>query len=271
LILYFNSEIYFRESEKPRIYLAKSGMLNSSAQVLSGGISMLVSFPEAFYNGISDTVYVSNIFSKNGIRLDARFNNLSFAWNENLSEPYVKQWNLIDRYHLSILFSEEMDKPSLLDIDNYSLEPSGLVIKIKPQDDLNKIIKLTFSKGTMSGSFGKAAYLVLNNIKGKNGVLLEKTKRISLNRALNNLENLVIYPQPVKPQNSELIFANLPEDVEINIFNINGILIKSIEEYTNFGGINFSPQWYFHSFVLTPLLEPEKNECLYVKYHFLYY
>ena len=54
-----------------------------------------------------------------------------------------------------------------------------------------------------------------------------------------DIDNIIIYPQPLKPQHKNLVFANLPGDVIIKIYSMNGTLVRKMAEPTNYGGVNW--------------------------------
>jgi len=66
---------------------------------------------------------------------------------------------------------------------------------------------------------------------------MDRAQEISLIRAVNDLQHLVVYPQPVRPQNRQLIFAKLPQNTQIQIFALNGKRIRSFRKVNEAGGV----------------------------------
>jgi hypothetical protein len=125
----------------------------------------------------------------------------------------------------------------LENLDNYAVYPVGTVTSVQILDDAHQKIQVRLSKNSMAGSLGKAAYIQLNHIKNKNGAAIEEGSKINLNRDKTNLEEMVVYPQPLKPGQNKIMFANLPQAVEINIFTIGGLLLKNISGRSEYGGV----------------------------------
>jgi hypothetical protein len=156
-----------------------------------------------------------------------------------ITEPYLKMINIINKHTVEITFSEPMNAEDLLRSENYQFYPIGSIENIVILDEMNTSIRISISKNTQIGALGRQNYLQLDNIHSQSGVLLEETNKIYLNEEISDLDKVFIYPQPVKPNHSLLTFAKLPEKVTIHIFNMNGKLIRTLDEESYFGGI----QW----------------------------
>jgi len=100
-------------------------------------------------------------------------------------------------------------------------------------------VQLKISRKSRCGAPGKASYVEAVNMHSMNGVILKSGNKLNLFTQAETLDRLLVYPQPVRPENRELIFANLPENVEIHIFNMQGILVRMLETEANFGGIRW--------------------------------
>ena len=137
-----------------------------------------------------------------------------------------------------IEFSEKMD---FNDSPGYFyVTPSGGTKSISIFDSSNTRIVMDFDDNTFIGATGQASYLLLSGWKSRQGIEIDPDTRISLNRETVDLANVIIYPQPVKPQQNELIFANLPGDVKITIYSLNGRVIRILSEQTEYGGVHWN-------------------------------
>ena len=123
--------------------------------------------------------------------------------------------------------------------DKFMVFPSGQTKSIRVADSLSTSILIDFSRDTYIGASGEPSYVILEGLRSIKGEELGGIKRISLFREINSLKDIKIYPQPLKPQHDKLIFANLPGDVEITIYNMNGRKIKDLRAETYFGGISW--------------------------------
>jgi hypothetical protein len=210
-----------------------------SAVILKERNKLLAGFDKPFSAGESDTVQVNGIFNKNKIPIDKRYHTLQVIFPQADEEPYVTAVDIVDRFHVGIHFNCPMMRSTLLDADNYILEPSGSVLSVELTDTLNKEIFLTLDKESLTGALGQAGYLILNNLKSTDGVSLMEGNKINLYSEIDDLNDIVVYPQPLRPGQRELIFAKLPKDAEIDIFNLSGIKICSLRDAPQYGGIRW--------------------------------
>ena len=133
-----------------------------------------------------------------------------------------------------------MDATSLKDVQNYILTPSGEVEQVSLIDSAHTAVQLQLSANSLVGAFGQPAYLELANLISAGGTPLKETVKINLFREEENLKNVLVYPQPLRPQHQMLLFAKLPQYVEISIFNINGGCIWHFDDQTSFGGVQWN-------------------------------
>ncbi len=240
IILTFNEIIAFKSEIPVKIKLKNSGLNAVSSIILKEKNKLLVGFDKSFVPGESDTVFVEGVYNLKKTPLDIKYNTQPFIFKGNQQEPYVDGVEIVDRYHIRIRFNQPMLRSSLLSIDNYSLEPSGSVLAVLVEDSLNKQILVSLDKESLAGALGKAGYLIMNNIESSDRVLLIESNKINLYKDVDDLDNILIYPQPVRPLHQEVIFAKLPKDVEIDIFNLSGIRIRSLKENSQYGGIRWN-------------------------------
>jgi hypothetical protein len=130
-----------------------------------------------------------------------------------------------------------MKTETVLNLDNYNINPSGKVIKVEQLDNYGMSFRLEISKDSFLGSTGIVSYITFNNIESSGGVIFAEGNTFSITSAKMNLKELIVYPQPVRQDVNEVIFANITEDTEINIFDIQGHLIIRLKENDKNGGI----------------------------------
>ena len=240
LILTFSEAITFKNDFPVTIHLSKEEVNAVSAIILKEKNKLLAGFDKPFSAGGNDTVHVDGIFNNNKIPLDKRYRELPLIFPQAEEEPYVTAVNIIDRFHVQLHFNCPMMRNTLLDTDNYTLEPSGSVLSVELTDTLNKEIFLTLDKESLTGALGQAGYLIMNNLKSADGVSLIEGNKINLYNEIDDLNNILVYPQPLRPGQRELIFAKLPKDAEIDIFNLSGIKICSLRDAPQYGGIRWN-------------------------------
>jgi hypothetical protein len=135
------------------------------------------------------------------------------------------------------MFSEPMDFKN--GPDEFSVLPSGKTRSIIVADSLSTSILMDFTSDTYIGASGEPSYVVLEGLKSAKGIELGGINRVSLYKEISSLKNIKVYPQPLKPQHDKLIFANLPGDVEITIYNMNGRPVRHLMAEAYYGGLKW--------------------------------
>jgi len=240
LQLQFDEEISFKDDKTVSVVLIRQLQKASSVVLMPGCQKLLCSFSAAFTEGQTDTVEIEHIFDIFGVPIDHRHSQLSFLFSQESEQPYLQNSQVLNRTRVRLYFSQSMDAQTLTDIENYILSPSGQVENAVVLDSAFSSVELQLSTNSLAGAFGRPAYLELQNITSREGILLKETAKINLYVEEHNLNNLIVYPQPVKPNHESLIFAKLPQNVEISIFNLNGSRIWQHNGQTYFGGIHWN-------------------------------
>ncbi|HEM49158.1 MAG TPA: T9SS type A sorting domain-containing protein, partial [Caldithrix sp.] len=239
VMLTFDKDIQFSDEKKFSAYLVRSNQFSTSALIMKYKKTILVGFSEKINLDVTDSLIVNNIFDLDGIPIDNSFKSIIIDISDDLPEPYLQAITILNRRAIELSFSEPMNAADLMQKDNYLLSPQGTVDEIEILDERNTIIRLTISKNASMGAIGRQTYLQLGNLHSESGVLLQETNKIYLNEEISDLSKVLVYPQPVKPGNSFVTFAKLPDKVIIHIFNMNGKLIRRLDEPSYFGGV----QW----------------------------
>ena len=237
IILVFDRPMGISSLQYPRAFLNHSQLESRSLTVVSPENRLMASFEKPIPPDSNEVVTVTNVFSKDGIPVDLRFDSLHLICNKNFVVPHVIQIRIEDRHTIDLTFNVSMNEKSLLDLSHYKLTPSGQVISVSILNDERSQIELKLSPQSMAGGFGQDAYLILNHLKSNEQIEMDSPQEISLIRPVNDLQHLVIYPQPVRPENEQLIFAKLPQNTQIQIFTLNGRNIRSFNRVNDTGGI----------------------------------
>ncbi len=240
LQLRFNEEILLSAAQPALIRLRGLQQSAESAIIMSDKRSLLCSFSGPFRDEKTDTIHVMNVFDRSGVPVDRRFDWQTFSFYSDMEEPYLKKSVIVSRMKIRLYFSNSMEAHSLKQIQNYILTPSGEVEEVVLLDSVHTAVQLRLSANSLAGAFGRPAYLELRNLIGSNGVPLRETNRLNLFSEVEGLSHLLIYPQPIRPEHTTLLFAKLPQYVEISIFNINGGRIWHFKDQTLFGGVEWN-------------------------------
>ncbi|MGD9899473.1 MAG: FG-GAP-like repeat-containing protein, partial [Calditrichaceae bacterium] len=239
LILTFNENVLVPDIRNYNIFTSQNYRIATSVLNIKDKKQLLVSFNEAFKDGQTDTVNVRNITDQDGVPVDEKYNFTQYIFDRKPEKPYLEQIEILDRYHLKLRFSVSMDRMQLMNRDNYELVPSGEVTDALNTDKDGRIVELSLDRKSFAGSFGQPSYLILNNLKGENGVELDETGKINLLTEATLKDDFIVYPNPVRPYHDEIIFGGIPERAEIYIYSINGKLIRNINKLPDFGGISW--------------------------------
>lgn len=237
IMLVFDQPMRVNPIRCPKAFLDNAQLESQSLTVISPADHILTTFNAPIPPDSDEFVSVSNVFNQDGIPLDFRFNSLRFSCSKNFVKPHVTGVQIKDRHTIDLTFNVPMNKQSLLDRSHYQLMPSGQVNSVTILDKIRSQIELKLSPQSMAGGFGQDAYLILNHLKSSKQIEMESPQEISLIRPANDLQHLVIYPQPVRPENKQLIFAKLPQNTQIQIFTLNGRNIRSFHQTNEAGGI----------------------------------
>ena len=83
----------------------------------------------------------------------------------------------------------------------------------------------------------------MSGLQGKFGerLSLSDGNRLLVQAAVDNLDEVVVYPNPYRAAETTqpLMFANLPPQSEVHIYNANGMHIHRLGEVNAFGGMSW--------------------------------
>ena len=240
LQLGFDEEISLSGEQPALIRLTHLQQNAESAVIMSDRHHLLCSFSGPFANGQTDTVHVANVFDVSGVPVDKHYDSAFFSFLSEMEKPYLQKTVIESRTKIRLYFSQTMDGASLKESRNYRLSPSGMVEKVTLLDSAHTAVQLQLSANSLVGALGQPAYLELQNLISSTGILLKETGKINLFREQQGLSQVLIYPQPVRPGQRALLFAKLPQYVEISVFNINGGCIWHFKDQTLFGGVEWN-------------------------------
>jgi subtilase family protein/type IX secretion system substrate protein/VCBS repeat protein len=237
--LFFNEVMLKNNLQANNFRIIPQQKYATSAIPVKNSKGVLLSFSTQFKSDSINTVFLSDIRDSDKTLLDSVDQVVRFFVEEIESAPYIKQWELEDRFKLIVNYNLPMDIQTILNLDNYELEPSGEIIDVQSLDNYNMSFELTLSPDSYAGATGIPTYINFNNICSSNGELFEKGDRFSLTKSAESLKNLIVYPQPVKKNSDVVTFANITPKTEIKIFDINGKLVVDLKEDNNDGGISW--------------------------------
>ncbi len=200
--------------------------------------SVLITFDQSLISQINYDLQVEQVRDLDRTIISGAKQVIPFRFEQIIALPYIKKWYLEDRRHLQLEFNIAMDKSTVLNRDNYRLYPSGKVLDVEQYDTDGKQFRYVLSSDTYTGATGMDARFKCLNLRSAGGVYFAEGNEINLAVSAATLANVLPYPQPATTEDM-IIFANVPDDTEINIFDLRGILVRQLSPRRFFGGM----QW----------------------------
>mgnify|MGYP000725350638 CR=1 FL=1 len=155
-------------------------------------------------------------------------------------ELYLFNLAVISKTELILQFSEPVNSNDATNIINYSLKPFGKILSlvlIEPDR-----VKIVLENSQLLGSIGYYYTITVNNVSAISGNPITKGSGNTLGFVFyaETAQDAYVYPNPININIDETAtFANIPPDSKIIITNINGEIIRELDEKNNNGGV----QW----------------------------
>jgi hypothetical protein len=177
--------------------------------------------------------------NKTPLPVNESLQTFSYSFNET-QVPYISEWKYESDRILVLTFNIPMDLNTISNLSNYTLEPSGSVELVEPINDADHIFRLQLSGDTYGLRSGVTTYLNLQNLQSRQGNLMKEGNRIALVATSDNLNNMMVYPQPAKIEEGWITFSNIVDGTSIRIFDVNGHFITTLEESDQNGGVRWN-------------------------------
>ncbi len=238
--LYFNEKMDINSMATVNFSLLGEDNPTTSAISFFDGQAVLLSFFQPFQDGEIYDLRMHAVRDTNRTPLLAMDTLQNFTYFAQAGDkPYMREWIYAGDRRLILKFNMPMDPESILNSGNYDLEPSGSVIGVEQIGTSKMDFHINLSKDTYPPGSGITTYLIMNGLQNARGELLKEGNRIALIKAEDNIDNIIVYPQPVTRDKDGLMFANLIMGTEIRIFDINGHFIVLLKEEDQNGGIRW--------------------------------
>ena len=157
--------------------------------------------------------------------------------------PYVQKVEMISKKELLVYFNHPMEETSAENPVNYQLEPEDQVIEARSEQSDASRVRIFLTGQNRMGSLGENYYLTIQGIKDVWGIEISSDagNRLLILKTVENLDNLVVFPNPLRSDAAELkiTFGNLPYMGQIYIFTANGQRVTDLKNEGFSGGISW--------------------------------
>jgi hypothetical protein len=205
---------------------------------------------------------------------------VSFEMDSVIVNPefFISSFKIVDAYNIKLVFNLEVDETSAENVSNYIFDPDNKASSVSVDASNKKIVNISLNGQKPVGSIGREYVLRVKDIFSSASTGSLKINEgagsyIVLSSFANDLSDVYVYPNPVKPTNGEaLTFANLPRFAQISIWTVDGTKIGEIEESDGNGGATFdlkdlngntlSSGIYIYRIVMTDESKNEQEEKL---------
>jgi len=207
--------------------------------------SYLVTFRDEIPVGLNE-LSVSNLHDLYGSPIQPT--DTTFIMDTVFVSPefFISSFKIVDAYNIRVVFNLEVDDVSAENVNNYIFEPDNKASSVTVDATDKKSVNISLKGEKPVGSIGREYVLRVKDIfstasTGSLKINDGAGSYIVLSSFANDLSDVYVYPNPVKPTSGEaLTFANLPIYAQITIWTVDGTKIGEIEESDGNGGVTFN-------------------------------
>lgn len=173
---------------------------------------------------------------------------ISFEMDSIIVNPefFISSFKIVDAYNIRVTFNLEVDETTAENVSNYIFDPDNKASSVSVDASNSKIVNISLNGQKPVGSIGREYVLRVKDVFSSASTGSLKINEgagsyIVLSSFANDLSDVYVYPNPVKPNSGEsLTFANLPRYAQITIWTVDGTKIGEIEESDGNGGVTFN-------------------------------
>ena len=218
--------------------------LPQTAAVVRSNTSVLLTWavekiPEGTYH-----LEVDGVADQEQTPIDSQHNfaDLSVEWPE--AAPYLAQVEFIRPRYFRLHFSEAMDSTTVTNPANYRIEPDMTIHRIIFDPADRRIVEIEVDTPRPIGALGVPYHIFVSNVYSELGVPIRPCEGNHVTFVFHqpNLTQVFVYPNPYTPDKGEgfVTFANLTVTATIEIFNLSGVHVQTIEETDGDGGVRWN-------------------------------
>ncbi|MBI5059896.1 S8 family serine peptidase [candidate division KSB1 bacterium] len=164
------------------------------------------------------------------------------------SAPHLSSHRLVDGPIGTIVevgFSLPMDA-SVLDLANYHVVSPFAVQSVEATETDRSLVRLHLDPAAPVGALGRTARIQLRNLRSESGIAMDTTAGradLVIGTAATSLDEVFAYPNPYAGRGpggvDVIMFAGLPAEAHIRIFDLRGVLVREIKHHSPLGGASW--------------------------------
>lgn len=153
---------------------------------------------------------------------------------------YAVRWRFEGSRRVRIEFNA-IPGDDALDVSHYTLSPFGDLIRVYRDTAEVKALFIDLDPKTEIVALGKPFVLCIEGIHDINGIAIDPVegKCIGVTLTEPDLTNIMVYPNPVKRSDREMMFARLTAEAEISIYSLDMKFLHRIKTTERNGGVTW--------------------------------
>ncbi len=221
-------------------YTVQQGDIRPTSAVRSrGDQAVVLTFLNPLKGG-QHVLKMANLENEHNVPFMRDTTRTAFCVGDLHPGPYLRNIDILSKKCILLTFNHPLNTAVAENISNYSLVPDDHVVKARTDSiNINRVY-LFLSGQNRIGSLGQDYYLEIHNIEDIwGGVMDETSTRFLLYKPALNLDDILVYPNPLRPGSGDnkISFGNVPDECEIFIFTAGGILVKTLNATGHNGGV----------------------------------
>lgn len=157
--------------------------------------------------------------------------------SEDTARFYAVRWRFEGSRRVHVEFNS-IPGDDALDVSHYELSPFGKLTKVYRDTADTKALYIDLDAGTQIIALGKPFVLCIDDIHDIYGIAIDPVEGRCIGVTLTeaDLTNVMVYPNPVKRSDAELMFARLTAEAEISIYTVDMKFLRRIRTSERNGG-----------------------------------
>jgi len=242
----FSSEMRKEIDDPAGLYLIKgSRKVPISSYSPSGESSFQLTFGEDLLAG-SNRIVLKGMVDAYGSPVVTDTAVVNYQPSNSAAQFFVESFRIVDNYTVSITFNLEPDPASAVQLSNYQFSPENRATSATVSQTDPKTVVISLKGARPVGALGREYTLTIAGMRstpatGSVAINQNAGATIVLTATAGNLDEMYVYPSPAdRSKHRSLTFANLPRNVDILIFNLDGKRIAELTENDGNGGVEWN-------------------------------